>query len=38
MQTLKTPTHKGAVGTTKNKDHDKEKIINKNIKFRVLVA
>ena len=35
-QASKTPTPHGAVGTTKPKDHDKEKITNKNIIFKVL--
>ena len=38
MQDSKTPTPPGAAGTTKPKDHDKEKITNKNIMFRVLLA
>ena len=37
-QASKTPTPPGAAGTAKPKDHDKEKITNKNIKFRLLLA
>ena len=37
-QASKTPTPPGAAGTTKPKDHAKEKITNKNIMFRLLVA
>ena len=33
-QASKTPTPPGAVGTTNPKDHDKEKITNKNMLFR----
>ena len=33
----KTPTPPGAVGTTNPKDHDNEKITNKNMLFRVLL-
>ena len=35
-QASKTPTPPGAVGTTKPKDHDKEKITNKNRMLKVL--
>ena len=35
-QDSKIPTPPGAVGTTNPKDHDKEKITNKNMLFRVL--
>ena len=38
IQASKMPTPLGAVGTTKPKDHDREKITNKNIKFVVLVV
>ncbi len=34
----KIPTPPGAVGTAKPKDHDKEKITNKNIILRVLLT
>ena len=34
----KTPTPPGAVGTTKPRDHDKEKTINRNMMLRLLVA
>ena len=34
----KTPTPPGAVGTTNPKDHDKEKMTNKNMIFSVLLA
>ena len=37
-QASKTPTPPGAVGTTKPKDHDKEKITNKNMMLKVLVV
>jgi len=37
-QASKTPTPPGAVGTTKPKDHDKEKITNKNMMLRVLLV
>ena len=37
-QASKTPTPPGAAGTTKPKDHDKEKITNKNIMLGVLLA
>ena len=37
-QASKTPTPPGAVGTTKPKDHDKEKITNKYMLFRLLVV
>ena len=37
-QASKTPTPPGAAGTTKPKDHDKEKITSKNIMFRELLA
>ena len=37
-QASKTPTPPGAVGTTNPKDHDKEKITNKNMVFRVLLV
>ena len=37
-QASKTPTPPGAVGTTKPKDHDKEKITNKNMLLSVLVV
>ena len=33
----KTPTPPGAPGNTKPKDHEKEKITNKNMMFRVLL-
>ena len=36
-QASKTPTPPGAVGTTNPKDHDKEKITNKDIMFRELL-
>ena len=32
------PTPPGAVGTTKPKDHEKEKITNKNMKFGLLLV
>jgi hypothetical protein len=34
----KIPTPPGAVGTTNPKDHDKEKITNKKMLFRVLIV
>ncbi len=34
----KIPTPPGAVGTISPKDHDKEKITNKNIIFRLLIG
>ena len=37
-QASKTPTPPGAPGTNKPKDHDKEKITNKNMMFSVLLA
>ena len=37
-QASKTPTPPGAVGTNNPKDHDKEKITNKNIMLRLLVV
>ena len=37
-QASKTPIPPGAVGTTNPKDHDKEKITNKNMKFVVLLV
>ena len=37
-QASKTPTPPGADGTTKPKDHAKEKITNKNMMFRVLLC
>ena len=37
-QASKTPTPPGAPGTTKPKDHDKEKITNKKMMFRVLLV
>ena len=37
-QASKTPTPPGADGTIKPKDHDKEKITNKNMMFRVLLV
>ena len=37
-QASKTPNPPGAVGTITPKDHDKEKITNKNIMFRELLA
>ena len=37
-QASKTPTPLGAVGTNNPKDHDKEKITNKNMLFRVLLV
>ena len=37
-QASKTPTPPGAVGTTNPKDHDKEKINNKNMMSKVLVG
>ena len=37
-QASKTPTPPGAAGTTKPKDHDREKITNKKIMLRVLLA
>ena len=36
-QASKTPTPPGADGTTNPKDHDKEKITNKNMLFSVLL-
>ena len=36
-QASKTPTPPGAAGTTKPKDHDKEKITNKNIMLISLI-
>ena len=36
-QASKTPTPPGAVGTTKPKDHDKEKITNKNMLSKLLL-
>jgi len=36
-QASKTPTPPGAAGTTKPRDHDKEKITNKDIMFRELL-
>ena len=36
-QASKTPTPPGAVGTTNPKDHDNEKITNKNMLSRVLL-
>mgnify|MGYP003321109967 CR=1 FL=1 len=36
-QASKTPTPPGAAGTTKPKDHDNEKIINKNTKVVVFL-
>ena len=36
-QASKTPTPPGAAGTTKPRDHDKEKIPNKDIMFRELL-
>ena len=35
-QASKTPTPLGAAGTIKPKDHDKEKITNKKMMFRLL--
>jgi len=37
-QASKTPTPPGAAGTTKPIDHDKEKMTNKKIMFRVLLV
>ena len=37
-QASKTPTPPGAVGTTNPKDHDKEKITNKNMMSKVLLG
>ena len=37
-QASKTPTPPGADGTTKPKDHDKEKITNKYMMLRVFVV
>ena len=37
-QASKMPTPPGAAGTTKPIDHDKEKITNKNMMFRVLLV
>ena len=37
-QASKTPTPPGAAGTTKPMDHDKEKITNKNMMFRLLLV
>ena len=37
-QASKTPTPPGAAGITKPKVHDKEKITNKNMMFRVLLV
>ncbi len=37
-QASKTPTPPGAVGMTNPTDHDKEKITNKNMIFRVLLV
>ena len=37
-QVSKTPIPPGAVGTTNPKDHDKEKITNKNMILELLLA